>query len=97
MAVGHLGHMRVGGVCCRCLGGLLPPDDQRAIVVTFGPGDSNLPSAPAFPVLIGNALDWLARVSSDGAHRTGPIALDEGIVRVTDPKGEPVRLTQEFR
>ena len=32
-----------------------------SVVVTFGIGDSNLASAPAFPVLVGNALEWLAR------------------------------------
>jgi hypothetical protein len=68
-------------------------DDQRAVVVTFGPADSNLPSAPAFPVLVGNALDWLARVSSGGSRRPGPMAFDEAIVSVTDPEGEAVSLT----
>jgi hypothetical protein len=68
-------------------------DDQRAVVVTFSPADSNLPSAPAFPVLVGNALDWLARISSGGAHRPGPLAFAEAIVSVTDPEGEAVPLT----
>jgi hypothetical protein len=68
-------------------------NDQRAVVVTFGPTDSNLPSAPAFPVLIGNALDWLARVSSGGARRPGPMTFDEAIISVMDPEGETVPLT----
>ncbi len=68
-------------------------DDQRAVVVTFSSADSNLPSAPAFPVLVGNALDWLARVSSGGARRPGPMAFDEAIVSVTDPEGAAVPLT----
>ncbi len=39
-------------------------DDARSgacVVVTFGPAESNLASAPAFPVLMGNAIDWLVR------------------------------------
>ena len=34
---------------------------SRVVVVTFGADESNLTSAPGFPVLLGNALDWLAR------------------------------------
>ena len=35
--------------------------ERRAVVVGFGAADSNLASAPAFPVLMANALEWLAR------------------------------------
>lgn len=69
-------------------------DNQRAVIVTFGPTESNLASAPAFPVLIGNALDWLGRVSSAGPHRLGPMTFDEAIVNVTDPRGATVPLTR---
>ena len=34
------------------------------VIVTFALGDSNLAFAPAFPVLVGNALEWLARPAS---------------------------------
>ena len=37
------------------------PAGRASVVLAFGPADSNLASAPAFPVLMGNALDWLAR------------------------------------
>jgi hypothetical protein len=67
-------------------------DNRRTVVVTFGPTESNLASAPAFPVLIGNALDWLGRVSSAGPHRPGPITFDERIDNVTDPHGDAVPL-----
>ena len=33
--------------------------NRRYVILTFGFADSNLAFAPAFPVLIGNALDWL--------------------------------------
>jgi hypothetical protein len=69
-------------------------DDRRAVVVTFGPAESNLASAPAFPVLIGNALDWLGRVPSGGSHRPGPMVFDEATLNVTDPDGATVALTR---
>ena len=31
------------------------------MVVTFSINESNLTAAPGFPVLLGNAVDWLAR------------------------------------
>lgn len=67
---------------------------HRSVVVTFGPAESNLASAPAFPVLIGNALDWLGRVSSASAHRPGPMIFDEATDDVRAPNGEPVSLTR---
>lgn len=36
------------------------PARPRAVVVAFGPLESNLASAPGFPVLVANALEWLA-------------------------------------
>jgi hypothetical protein len=67
---------------------------RRTIVVTFGATESNLASAPAFPVLVGNALDWLGRVSSAGSRRPGPMTFDDQIVSVTDPRGASVPLTR---
>jgi Ca-activated chloride channel homolog len=64
----------------------------RVVLVTFGAHESNLASAPAFPVLVGNALDWLARPAVIGAHRPGPAAFDDAIERVTDPHGVAVPL-----
>lgn len=71
--------------------------DRRAVVVTFGPGESNLMSAPGFPVLLSNALDWLARPSALPSPGTGtlqPTSLEPGLVdvdpavlTVTDPRG----------
>jgi hypothetical protein len=64
----------------------------RVVLVTFGAHESNLASAPAFPVLVGNALDWLARPAVIGAHRPGPAAFDDAIERVTDTHGVAVPL-----
>lgn len=67
-------------------------DRPRAVVLGFGPQDSNLAEAPAFPILMGNAVDWLARASAGGARRTGRTTFNASIVRVTGPRGEPTPL-----
>ena len=33
--------------------------DQRAVIFTFDPAKSNLPHLAAFPLLMGNVVDWL--------------------------------------
>jgi len=68
--------------------------DRRIVVVGFGPADSNLATAPAFPVLVANALEWLGRPESrDLSVRPGltPFA---GPARITRDDGESVPLTQ---
>ena len=70
---------------------------RRTVVVSFSAAESNLSSAPAFPVLVGNALDWLARVSSAGARRPGAVAFDDGMQRLEDEHGRTVRLTRVNR
>ena len=42
--------------------------ERRFVVLTFGPAESNLASAPGFPVLMGNAIDWLVRPEAHGAR-----------------------------
>lgn len=64
----------------------------RTIVLSFGPQDSNLAEAPAFPVLMGNAVDWLARASAGGSRRTGRATFNASIVRVKGPAGEDAPL-----
>jgi hypothetical protein len=59
----------------------------RAVVLGFGVGDSNLASAPAFPVLIGNALEWLARPAAGEPRAPGPLVLPASTSRVTSPDG----------
>lgn len=68
--------------------------ERRQIVLAFGAADSNLPAAPGFPVLLGNALDWLARPASRGRVEPGPLELDAGIDRLTGPGGREVPLTR---
>ena len=60
--------------------------DRRAVVLGFAFGDSNLAFARAFPVLIGNTLDWLARPSI-GARQPGPVVLPASTAKVTMPDG----------
>lgn len=67
--------------------------DRRAIVIGFGPSDSNLASAPAFPVLVANALEWLGRPQMrDLSLRPGLTSFTEAS-RVTRADGESVPLT----
>lgn len=68
--------------------------DQRMVVLGFGPADSNLPLAPAFPVLIGNAVEWLGRGDAIAARRPGPARLSPSVRQVTGPDDKPLRLTR---
>ncbi len=75
---------------------------HRFAVVTFGADESNLAGAPGFPVLIGNALDWLTHPSSGSAqagpaHRPRLVTFEEGVARVTGPDGADVRLARVDR
>ncbi|MGH9370642.1 MAG: vWA domain-containing protein, partial [Vicinamibacterales bacterium] len=66
----------------------------RYVVVSFSADESNLAAAPGFPVLMGNALEWLSRPAAGIAKAPGLIALDAAITRVTDPNGGDVPLTR---
>jgi hypothetical protein len=68
--------------------------DRRAVLVTFGPNESNLPSAPAFPVLVGNALDWLTTAVPSGVYGPGLVSFDDTVKAITDPRGLRVPLTR---
>jgi hypothetical protein len=70
------------------------PIAPRLVVVTFGADESNLASAPAFPVLVGDALEWLTRSAAGGARRPGLMAFEDGIDKVTGPGGDPVALVR---
>jgi hypothetical protein len=76
---------------------------SRVVVVTFGIQESNLTSAPGFPVLLGNAVEWLARpsffVTAPGltppaSVRPGLVTLTGTVQRVTGPDKAPVGLTR---
>ena len=64
--------------------------ERRFVALSFAIADSNLAFAPAFPVLIGNAIDWLARPSFGPSRRPGRITLPASTVRVTGPSGAAV-------
>lgn len=66
--------------------------DRRIVVMTFGINDSNLAYAPAFPVLVGNALEWLARPTIEAPRRPGPILLPASTTQVTAPDARHLRL-----
>jgi hypothetical protein len=65
---------------------------RRVAIVTFGPTDSNLAAAPAFPVLVTDAIEWLARPEISAPRRPGPASLDASITRLTGPDGRAVPL-----
>ena len=70
---------------------------RRLVAIAFGPQESNLASAPGFPVLIGNALEWLARPALAGVRRPGAVLFDESVLKVTGPTGKPVPLERVDR
>jgi hypothetical protein len=63
------------------------PSMPREVVVSFGARGSNLAEAPGFPVLIGNALDWLTGRDDAVVRRIGSAVFDRSVERVTDPAG----------
>ena len=68
---------------------------RRVVVVAFGPADSNLSSAPAFPVLIANALDWLARPAGRTLSlRPGLASFAPETRKVTRQGAETIALTR---
>jgi hypothetical protein len=64
----------------------------RGVLVGFSTADSNLTNVPAFPILVGNALDWLARPAAGEVRTPGPLELPASTTRVTAPDGQTVRL-----
>jgi hypothetical protein len=68
--------------------------DRRLVVVSFGADESNLPGAPGFPVLMGNALDWLTHPAASGVHRPGLMTFDSGVATVTGPDETQVPLSR---
>jgi hypothetical protein len=67
---------------------------RRFVVVTFGAGDSNLASAPGFPVLMGNAIDWLVRPDARAARTTGLASFNQATLQVTGPGGLQVPIAR---
>jgi hypothetical protein len=68
--------------------------DRRIVVWSFSPADSNLASAPGFPVLAGDAIEWLARPSYGVLRRSGPARLPAATARVLTPDGKPLPIVR---
>jgi hypothetical protein len=64
----------------------------RAVVVGFGAASSNFSATPAFPVLVGNALDWLAHPVSSAPIPAGAIELPPGTSSILGPDSQPLTL-----
>jgi hypothetical protein len=62
----------------------------RGVLLGFSTADSNLTDVPAFPILVGNALDWLARPAAGEIRAPGPVELPASTTRVTAPDGQAV-------
>jgi hypothetical protein len=67
--------------------------DRRTVVVGFGPADSSLASAPAFPVFMANTLEWLARPETRDLSLRPGLSTFAGAARITRDDGESVPLT----
>ncbi len=68
--------------------------DQRVAVFTFSVTDSKLMFAPGFPVLFGNAIDWLVHPVPAGARRPGRAQFAGSILSITGPDAKPVPVTE---
>ena len=67
--------------------------DRRAVIWSFAPADTNLANAPGFPVLAGDAIDWLGRPSYGVRQRPGAVRLPGSTSRVLAPDGKPIPVT----
>jgi hypothetical protein len=67
--------------------------DRRLVIWSFAPADSNLVNAPGYPVLAGDAIDWLGRPSYGVKQRPGPVRLPGSTARVLAPDGKPIAVT----
>lgn len=66
----------------------------RFVVVGFGPNESNLASAPAFPVFMGNVLAWLGGRAEARPRRAGLNGFSDEVTRIAAPGGAAVPLTR---
>jgi hypothetical protein len=64
------------------------------VVLAFPLADSNLAFSPAFPVLFGNAIEWLARPSYGPARKPGPMFFPASTSRIAAPDGSSVPITR---
>jgi hypothetical protein len=69
--------------------------DTRAVVLGFGllEAESNVALQPAFPVLVVNAIEWLARPTLAGQLRPGVVPIEAAVTRVINTGGEAMPIT----
>jgi hypothetical protein len=68
--------------------------ERRLVLLAFGPAESNLALAPGFPVLVANALVWLARPEiQTRSLAPGLVSFGSGTAKVSGPDGAAVALT----
>lgn len=66
----------------------------RFVVLGFSTADSNIASTSAFPILMGNAIEWLGRPERGVRRSMGAVALPSSTTMVTSPAGQSVPLTR---
>jgi hypothetical protein len=67
--------------------------DRRLVVFDFT-ADEGVRSAPGFPVLLGNAIEWLTRPDAGGPRRPGPVDLPPSTSHVTAPDGRELPIVR---
>jgi hypothetical protein len=69
--------------------------EYRRVLLGFGSAEpeSNVALQPAFPVLMVNALEWLARPSLGTQVRPGVVPLNAVVAHLTSPDGKTVDVT----
>ena len=65
---------------------------SRYVVIGFAVQDASFTSTPAYPVLVGNALDWLGRPDRGVRHQVGRLILPASTRRIVAPSGQTVPL-----
>lgn len=59
----------------------------RAVIFGFSLEETNIGETPAFPVLVGNSIDWLAYPDRGRSRPPGPVLLPAETRRVVSPTG----------
>jgi hypothetical protein len=67
--------------------------ERRLVLINFAV-DAGLRGAPALPVLVSNAIEWLARPYRGAARPPGPVALPTSTSRVVSPGGQSIALVR---
>ncbi len=65
---------------------------SRYVILGFSLQESSFPSTPAFPILIGNAVDWLGRPERDLRNQPGRVTLPPSTRRLVAPNGQALPL-----